>query len=202
MRCLRKVLGVICIAALPLVVAAWAMDQPVDRDVYRTPIVSLDASEGSVGDGNDAPVDPETGGLETGTEFPAHLVDDLSRPSLCGGLSIEPGFDLGNALRVIGLDDEIPVETADELGSIGGYYCSTDVLTGKVAVVFIGANPDKGLAVANDRAWLDSVLIDHRSYLAIPSIDQRHMIVGRADDGDDATNENVNINSLLKDTQS
>ena len=168
MRRLRKVLGFICIAGLPFVVAAWAMAQPADRDANSLFL----HSEGSVDDGSHGPVGPETGDLETETEFPAHLVDDLSSPSLCGGLSIEPGSDLGSALRIRGLADEIPIEMADDLGSIGGYYCSTDVLTGKVAVVFIGVNPDKGLAVANDRAWLDSVIGDYRSHLAIPSNDQ------------------------------
>ena len=199
MRCFRKVLGFICIAGLPFLVVAWTMDQPADRDAGSQFL----RSEGSVGDGSDGPVDdPDTGDLETGTEFPAHLVDDLSRPSLCGGLSTEPGSDLGAALRVRGLADEMPVDTAAELGSIGGYYCSTDVLTGKIAIVFLGADPDKGLAVANDRAWLNSVLSDYRSHLTIPSIDQLSIVVGRVDDSDDETNEHVNINSLLKGTQS
>ena len=155
---------------------------------------------------NTADATPATGALgvtdadndvDNGEALPAPLLSDLSAPSMCDGLSRKSSSGTASLLRARGLADQLPADVAAEVGSIRGFYCSTDVLAGKVAIIFIGED-QSGLALSNDPEFLDSTIATHREWADIPGDDSLISIIGRVNDDESNTSDNVDIESRLE----
>ena len=135
--------------------------------------------------------------IDNDESLPAHLLSDLSAPSMCDGLSRKSNSGTGSLLRARGLADQLPADVTAEVGSIRGFYCSTDVLAGKVAIIFIGED-QSGFALSNDPEFLDSTIASHREWADIPSDESLTSIIGRVNDDESDTSHSVDIESLLE----
>jgi len=130
-------------------------------------------------------------------ELKAQLLAD-TEPSLFGGLSRIAGNGMGSLLRERGLADQLPVDVAAEIGTIRGFYCATDVLADKVAIIFISKDGESGFALSNDSDYLRSTISSHREWADIPSDDRLTSVVGRVDDLGSSPSASVDIESLLQ----
>lgn len=187
---LPRLIVVLCLAGLTVGIAtAWLSDEAEGEGADRGP-----GAVGQVGaSSKDAP--PSTGSpADTGNDetLPTHLLSDLSAPSMCDGLSSTSGSGMASVLRARGLADQLPADVAAEVGTIRGFYCSTDVLAGKVAIIFIGEN-ESGFALSNDPEFLDSTIASHREWADIPGDDSLTSVIGRADNHTSHTSDHVDI---------
>lgn len=141
---LPRLIAVVCLACLAVgITAAWFSDDAEGE--------GADPGSGAVGQvgesSKDAP--PSTGSpgdADNGQALPEHLLRDLAAPSMCDGLSRTSDSGMASLLRARGLADQLPADVAAEVGSIRGFYCSTDVLAGKVAIIFVGED-ESGFAL-------------------------------------------------------
>ena len=175
------------------IATAWFGDQAEDDGAGPRP-----GAVGQVGENSrDAPPSRGSPG-DTGNDepLPAHLLSDLSVPSMCDGLSPTADSGMASLLRARGLADQLPADVAAEVGPIRGFYCSTDVLADKVAIIFIGQD-GSGFALSNDPEFLDSTIASHREWADIPSDGRLTSVIGRVNDHESHTSDNVNIESLL-----
>lgn len=192
---LPRLIVMLCLAGLAVGIAtAWFTGEAEGEGAGPGP-----GAVGQVGESSqDAP--PATGSPnDTGNDetLPAHLLSDLSVPSMCDGLSRTADSGMASLLRARGLADQLPADVAAEVGSIRGFYCSTDVLAGKVAIIFIGEH-GSGFALSNDLEFLDATIASHREWADIPSDDRLTAVIGRVNDDESHTSDNVNIESLLE----
>ena len=192
---LPRLIAVVCLACLAVgITAAWFSDDAEGE--------GADPGSGAVGQvgesSKDAP--PSTGSpgdADNGQALPEHLLRDLAAPSMCDGLSRTSDSGMASLLRARGLADQLPADVAAEVGSIRGFYCSTDVLAGKVAIIFVGED-ESGFALSNDSEFLDSTIASHREWADIPGDDSLTSIVGRVNGHESHASESVNIESLLE----
>lgn len=159
-------------------------------------VVALAQTIGSSGAPNDAIL------IDGG--YGAPIPRNASLPTLCDGINaaVSGRSGLGDILRSRGLADRVPSEMASRLGRVGTVRCYADNLEGKLAVVLLNQQRGAGVAITNDRSWIDVLDIPlSASGETITAGGQRlDIVVGHRTDPSSAA-ESVSLDSLLQESQ-
>lgn len=171
-----QLLVVVCLAALPFAVVAVAQE-----------IGTTDApSHARLVDGGSGSTIPR----------PASL------PTLCDGVNaaVAARSGLGELLRSRGLSDQVPHPAASRLKRLGTVRCYADNIEGKLAIVLLNQRQGSGIAITNDRSWVNELDIPLGEDSTKIVLD---MVVGQSDDTTNSNSggQSVNIDSMLQNSK-
>jgi hypothetical protein len=131
----------------------------------------------------------------------APIPRNASLPTLCDGINaaVSERSGLGEILRSRGLADQIPSKAASRLGRLGTVRCYADNLEGKLAIVLLNQQRGAGVAITNDRSWVDELEIplSANSDATAVSGQRLDIVVGHGDDPSSGV-QSVSLDSLLQ----